>query len=286
MLHMRQKAIRTISILQRPQSARASTWAKKIRSHIKRRYPDIHIGEPRTCPDAVIALGGDATIMHAAKLCRSKQTRVLGLNVGTLGFLAAERDSKHFLSAVDALLTLKAHIEKRYTLTARVVRAQKTIATWDIMNDIVVHNPLGMVSLDIYIDGQRIQTIRGSGALIATASGSTAYNLSAHGPIVAPEMPCMIITELLDHNTPTPSVVIEHTHTASIQITDFRVRHALTLAGTKELANVVAIGDGSELVSLQKEDTIEVTRGTYPVLFAHTREHHFFRTLHDAFSFR
>lgn len=283
---MRHKAIRSVSILQRPSSARAMTWTKKIRAHIARHHPRVNVLEPHTCPDAVIALGGDATIMHAAKLCRSKHTRVLGLHVGTLGFLAAERDPRNFLTAVDALLAGDVRIEKRHTLTARIIRSKKIIAKWDIMNDVVIHNPLGIVSLDVSIDHQRIQTIRGSGVLVSTASGSTAYNLSAHGPIVSPEMPCMIITELLDHNTPTPSVVIDTKHTTSIRITDFRIRHALTLAGTQELANVVAIGDGSELVSLQKEDTIEVTRGTFPTLFAHTHEHHFFQTLHDAFSFR
>jgi NAD+ kinase len=144
---------------------------------------------------------------------------------------------------------------------------------------------MGMVEMEVLIDKYPIQFIRGSGAIVSTATGSTGYNLSAHGPIVSPDIQCLIVTELLDHNTPTPSIVVKPTHKVDLKIKDFRARNILAISGKKEKFDVLLSVDGNAIFPLKKDDVVRVSGSALPVVFAELEKDYFFKSLQEKFSF-
>ena len=143
-----------------------------------------------------------------------------------------------------------------------------------------------MVELEVTVQGYPIQYVHGTGVLIATATGSTAYNLSAHGPIVMPDIECLIITELLDHNIPTPSVVIKPDQEIVIRVLDFRKQGNLSLAKTNEKIDVVLSADGNHLFPLEPGDKIFIHRSPNLVKFAEFEKNYFFKSLQEKFAFK
>jgi NAD+ kinase len=234
----------------------------------------------------LIVLGGDGTILEAARKYQSGGSLILGLNLGQVGFLASCRNQKKFLASIDAVLQGKHHIAKRMMLASRVVRRGKTIFSAASLNDVAIQNPLGIVEIKVSIEGHPFQYVRGTGLLVSTATGSTAYNLSAHGPIVMPDIKCFIITELLDHNIPTPSIVIKRNREIILDIVDFRKRGLLSVKKTGESADVLLASDSDIVCALQKGDTVVVSRSPRLVKFAEIEKGYFFKSLREKFAFR
>src|SRR3989338_8158529 len=142
---------------------------------------------------------------------------------------------------------------QRMMLKGDVVRNGKIVFTTNALNEVAVQNLLGIVELGISIDRDSMQTIRGTGALVSTATGSTAYNLSAHGPIVMPDIECFIVTELMDHNIPSPSIVVKKNKNIHLKVVGFRERGLLSVSLTGEKADVMLIADGSNIFPLKEK---------------------------------
>lgn len=278
------RQINSIYISYREGNKRAKLWDKKIRNWIKRKYPRVFINNKK--PQAVIVLGGDGAVLEASRRHKKASPVILGLNLGRIGFLTSVRKAEKFLSSLDIFFGGKYRVVKRMMFTARVVRKNKTIFTAHGLNDAVIQNPLGMVEVGVEVEGHTFQYIRGSGVLVATATGSTAYNLSAHGPIVMPEIKCFIITELLDHNTPTPSIVIKHNKKISLKVLGFRKRPFLLLQKTREPINVILIVDGSTLMPLEKGDLVLISRSPRLIKFVELEKNYFFKSLQEKFAFK
>lgn len=145
-------------------------------------------------------------------------------------------------------------------------------------------NPMGMVGIDVAVDGHRIQHVHGTGLMVATPTGSTAFNLSAHGPIVDPRIECMVITEILDHNMPTPPIVVPPTQIITLRVTEFRKRGTVLVAGTHTPVDVVLSAGGWAECALQQGDVVTITRAPGVVRFAQVNPHHFYTSLHEKFS--
>ena len=159
----------------------------------------------RAC-DAVVAIGGDGTIFHAAADAMRFEKPVLGINAGRLGFLAqAEGDD---LSPLDRFAAGDYEIERRLVLQAEVARAGKTEIFYAV-NDAVITNPdFGLISeIEVRCGGESVGSYRGDGIIFATPTGSTAYSLSAGGPIADPDVDCMILTPLASHSLVSRSIV-------------------------------------------------------------------------------
>jgi NAD+ kinase len=142
-----------------------------------------------------------------------------------------------------------------------------------------------MVEMNVLIEGYRAQTIRGSGALVSTATGSTGYNLSANGPIVMPNIRCFIITEILDHNTPTPSIIVKYNKQVTLEVVSFRKRNLLSVY-RDTVADTVLLGDGGAIFPLLPGDKIIVKNSPHFVKFAELDPDYFFKSLQKKFSFR
>ncbi len=281
---MASQPYKTFHIFYRSNNQRAVFWNTKIKALIKRRFPSLKPDIKK--PDIVIVLGGDGTILEAARKYHELGSIILGLNLGKVGFLASVRDEKGFLKALDNFLRGKFGIIERMMLSAQVYRKGKIVFTAEALNEVVVKNPLGMVELEAKVSNHPVQHIRGTGLLVSTATGSTAYNLSAHGPIIMPDIKCIIVTELLDHSLPSPSVVVKYNNEISIKVISFRKTGVLSLARTKQKIDVLLMADGESIFPLEEKDEVIIKSSPHLVKFAELEKNYFFKSLKEKFGFR
>lgn len=278
------KIVKKIGFYARADNKEARKWQGKISAWMAKSYPKIKISDKK--PDSIIVLGGDGTIMEAARKYAGTGAVILGLNLGQVGFLVSVEDQEKFLPAVARFFAGDYKLSPRLIINGEVTRAGKKVFSSDAFNEITVQNLLGMVELDVKIGGSIVQNIRGSGALVSTSSGSTAYNLSAHGPIVAPDLHCLIVTELLDHNVPTPSLVVRDKSAVTIRVKNFREHGALKIAATDKSADVLFIADGNAIFPLKQDDEVRVSRGKNPVNLVELEPNRFFKSLRNKFTFK
>ncbi|MBI4160634.1 MAG: NAD(+)/NADH kinase [Candidatus Yanofskybacteria bacterium] len=280
---MGRQQIKTVGFFFRPENRRAVLWHKKISGLLKKHYRSVKINERAT--QALIVLGGDGTILEAARKYQKKRPLILGLNLGNVGFLASAREPAKFMASVKKFIAGDYKIIDRMMLKATVMRNKKAVFRTESMNDVVVQNPFGMVSLRVDIEDHPVQNIRGTGVLVATATGSTAYNLSAHGPIVMPDIKGFILTEILDHNIPTPSIVVKYNRKIFIKVADFRERGLFSIGENGQKVDVVMISDGEKIFPLKRNDVIRIEYSPHMIRFAELEPHYFFKSLQEKFGF-
>ncbi|HNX28315.1 MAG TPA: NAD(+)/NADH kinase [Syntrophomonadaceae bacterium] len=158
--------------------------------------------------DLIIVLGGDGTILRASRQYALKQTPVLGINMGTVGFLS-HIEAAELNGYLEALINGKYTLDKRMISEVDIVENDHLIASVHCLNEVAIKaKELHMISFDINIDEQKLNTIKGDGVIIATPTGSTAYNLSAGGPVLDPDMKAFIITPVAAYKLNTPSIVV------------------------------------------------------------------------------
>lgn len=230
--------------------------------------------------DMVLVLGGDGTLLSAARRLRGRQIPLLGINFGRLGFLAAFRPAelKHALKLA-ANGALKAR--PRMNIEASVINADVLIDVDDpasvragrrfgatALNDAVLTagEPFHMIDLEISADGHTGVRYSGDGAIISTPSGSTAYNISAGGPIISQELDCICITPICPHSLAFRPVVIAPD--SAIQVRTVRVNPGTTL-----------FCDGQARTRVMDGDRIIIRRSEHYVLIYDHPEHREWRSL-------
>ena len=201
--------------------------------------------------DLLITFGGDGTILHLAKLVALNQVPVLGINMGGLGFVAELEASE-----LDALRKLKDwdfEIEQRMMLDVSVIRDGRQIYTNLGLNDAVIREgPIShVIHLKISSDGRHLADIAGDGVIVATPTGSTAYSLSAGGPVVEPVAKTMVVTPICTHNMRFSSYVLSPEHTLTVE---------LERNGRKPVFLFV---DESRAFALRSDDRIVVRKSKY-----------------------
>ena len=169
-------------------------------------YTDVKaIPEDTQC---VIVLGGDGTLLQAARDVVSRQIPLLGINLGTLGYLA-EIDRESVEPALNSLLAEEYTVENRMMLNGKVYHRGKLVAEDVALNDIVIgrDGPLRVIRFHNFVNGEFLNAYTADGIIISTATGSTGYSLSAGGPIVSPETNIMIMTPVAPHTLNTRSII-------------------------------------------------------------------------------
>lgn len=195
---------------------------------------------------AAIVIGGDGTILSAAGEAARADVPVLGINKGNMGFLADVE-----LSEVEAALTAfcngKYRIEERFMLSAEAKSAGGSLEELTALNDLVVSRAsyTRMVALDVWIDGHFLSSYVGDGVVIATPTGSTAYSLSAGGPLVDASMDVSIITPVCSHTLSAKPMIVPGSAQIKVKFRDtFDDVAMLTADGQR----AVEITDGTEVV--------------------------------------
>lgn len=153
-----------------------------------------------------ISLGGDGTLLRAARIIGSREIPILGLSYGHVGFLtAASPDDTDILSVVSDALAGELHVSRRSTLDCRVVTTSESgeeacVRKYGLNDMALTRGPLSdMVEFDMSVSGHHIDRLRGDGVVVSTATGSTGYALSAGGPIVSPDYTGMVVVPIAPH---------------------------------------------------------------------------------------
>lgn len=166
-----------------------------------------------TTLDALVTLGGDGTLLRGARLLEGRETPILGVNLGRVGFLtSAARDSVEV--AIEALATGRYAIERRQALRAVIIGVDGSERSLThALNDVVVHKGgvARVVRLRVLIDGDEVGPYSADGIVVATPTGSTAYSLSAGGPIVVPGVEALVVTPICAHTLAVRPLVIPST---------------------------------------------------------------------------
>lgn len=159
--------------------------------------------------DAVIVLGGDGTILSAAKFASKADKPVLGINLGTLGFMA-EIEIQDMENSLNKLLAGEYTVEERFMLNAVVKRDGETVLDIDALNDIVISRSAykRMANMDVYVNNSYLSSYYSDGLIISTPTGSTAYSMSAGGPIVEGSMQLCIITPICPHSLSSKPIIV------------------------------------------------------------------------------
>ena len=206
--------------------------------------------------DAMLTLGGDGTLLRGARMLRGAQVPVLGVNLGRVGFLTAALKDEAEL-ALERLATGRYVVERRSTLKAQIIPARGEPAALPVaLNDVTIHKGgvARLIQLNVQVDGADVGNYSADGLIVATPTGSTAYSLSAGGPIIVPEVDALVITPIAAHTLAVRPLVIP----ASAQI-----RVASIRPGAEDL--LVSV-DGQQAMTLRPEDRVELCRGDAPVI--------------------
>jgi NAD+ kinase len=194
-------------------------------------------GEAARSADLVVVLGGDGTLIHAASLLEGHPVPILGVNMGSLGFMT-EVPQAELYTAIEQVLAGKAQVSERMKLRVHLHKGGRPERALDseVLNDVVIAKSAlsRMAELDTRCSGEKVTIYKADGVIVATPTGSTAYSLAANGPIMYPTMRGVIITPICPHTlTQRPLVVPDDENIEIILTNDTEVY--LTLDGQKGL---------------------------------------------------
>ncbi|HBZ83293.1 MULTISPECIES: NAD(+)/NADH kinase [Brevibacillus] len=182
--------------------------------------------------DLVCVLGGDGTLLGIARKLAGRSIPIFGINLGTLGFLS-EAEPEHLPLAVDNLLSGKYDIEERAMLEAALVRKGSTLGTYTAMNDIGIAKGsfCRIIQCAVYLDDEYVATFSGDGVIVSTPTGSTAYSLSAGGPIVAPNVDMLLLTPVAPHSLTARPMVLSGNQTIRVEVDAIHQEMGLSIDG-------------------------------------------------------
>ena len=216
--------------------------------------------------DLLLVLGGDGTLLSMARLVGDLGVPILGVNLGGLGFLTALTVDELF-PALEAYLDDALVIEERMMLAAAVSREGERLSEYVALNDVVITKSAmsRIIRLEVAVDQQFATGYRADGLIISTPTGSTAYCLSAGGPIVFPTMDAMVLTPICSHTlTNRPIVLPAHQRIEVRLLTD---------------QDVMLTADGQVGFALKQWDTVEVRRAAARIRLLRFPQKHFFSVL-------
>lgn len=212
------------------------------------RFTDISLLPKDT--ECAIVLGGDGTIIQAAHDLVGMGIPILGINLGTLGFLA-EIEKHNLFFALENLYAKSYKLENRMMLDGSISRKGELLYQGYSLNDIVITRSgfSRIISVSIYVNDELVDRYRGDGVIISTPTGSTGYNLSSGGPVVKPETKVMLITPICAHSLNARTIIVDSQDKITIMINKSKK--------TQE-EEAIATFDGRKAILLQTEDAIEI----------------------------
>lgn len=229
--------------------------------------PAIHFSELSKHCDLLIVVGGDGSLLHAARIAVDQDLPVLGVNRGRLGFLTDIYPQE--FSKIDAVLQGHYQEEQRFLLTAIIKHGDQIIDKGSALNDVVLlHSEIvHMIEYDIYINDEIVCHQRADGLIVATPTGSTAYSLSAGGPILHSALDAIVMVPMLPHTLSSRPIVIN----ADSEIT-------IHLTGQSETSPYVSC-DGQDRTRIVPGDILQIKRKNKKLHLIHPLDYNYFETL-------
>lgn len=221
--------------------------------------PFRHINPKRIPEDTegLIVLGGDGTLLQVARDTFRRQIPMIGINLGTLGYLA-EISKANMFEALEALIQDDYKIERRMMLKGTLYRENKELFSDLALNDIVIHKMAGqsMINVNNYIDGNLLNSYFADAMIVSSPTGSTGYSLSAGGPIVAPQAAVFLLTPLAPHSMINRSVIVPAENTIGIELCRNKYGYEYEAA---------LMFDGNQVAYMKSGDQIKITRSPIDV---------------------
>jgi len=215
----------------------------------------------------IISLGGDGTLFRAARDFSSYQLPVLGINLGGLGFLT-EVSISEFEESLERVLAGRYKIEKRMMLQTLVYRKGELIKSSIALNDVVIGKAYlpRIINFKTFVSDELVTTYSADGLIISTPTGSTAYSLSAGGPVVDPKLEVVILSPICAHTLAVRPLIISSKETVKITLEPPAKEILLTI-------------DGQIGFPLEEEDAVEIKKAPYQAHLVRTKERAFFKIL-------
>jgi NAD+ kinase len=182
--------------------------------------------------DLIMVLGGDGTMIATARMIGDTEVPVLGVNYGGLGYLAEFRIDE-FYTALESILAGNYRLDKRVMLAVELVRGKEQITRNRVLNDVVINKSAlaRIIEIEAYLNQQFVNSFRADGLIVSTPTGSTAYNLSAGGPIVFPSMNAIVVTPICPFTLSNRPIVVPDSAVIDLCLKTDKEEVALTLDG-------------------------------------------------------
>ena len=221
--------------------------------------------------DAVICFGGDGTILHMAKFATRHGVPILGVNIGTMGFIAELEAGE--LHQLRRLANNDFAVDSRMMLDVTVARDRDIIFHDICLNDVVItkNSVARIVNLNVSCDGIQAMDMAGDGVIVATPTGSTAYSLSAGGPIMEPETRSVLVTPICAHDMASRSMVVSDKRTVQITLTKNARRNAFLSV------------DGGRSIKLNMGDVATVKRSSMETKLIRLKDRSFYEIVNQKF---
>ena len=228
------------------------TQLKKWLNHDPPGAEIVPVGDVPQRSDVVVAMGGDGTMLRAARLIGQDETPLLGINLGGVGFLT-EISSEEILPKMGRVLAGEYKIEKRMVLNKHLAKHGKQ-EDYFALNDIVIDRGGSprVIRTEVLIDGDYFNTYISDGIIVSTTTGSTAYSLAAWGPIVVPSMECIILNPICPH-------------ALTVRPTVIPADSAISLSIHFEDSDALLSVDGQENIRISSETTLHIGKGDFYV---------------------
>ena len=209
--------------------------------------------------EAALVLGGDGTVIQAARELSAYNLPIMGINLGTMGFLTTvEIDQME--QAMDLLFEDQFHLEERVMMSGAVIKGGQAVYWSHALNDIVITRSgySRIITVQVSVNGQKWADYRGDGVILSTPTGSTAYNMSAGGPVILPEAQAFAITPICAHSTESRGVVTSSRDAIRVEITHSK---------KTQTEEAIVSFDGNNGIPLETGDVVEVRQADQQIRF-------------------
>jgi NAD+ kinase len=217
--------------------------------------------------DLVIVLGGDGTLISVARLIGKLEKPIFGVNLGSLGFLTEITRSELF-PVLEEVIAGRFSVSRRMMLEAVVRRGEANIGNFMVLNDVVINKGAlaRIIDMEAEVDDSYLTTFKADGLIIATPTGSTAYNLAAGGPIVYPGLECLVISPICPHMLTNRPIIVSDRSVVRVEV-------------KFQDEDVVFTADGQVGMPLQGGDVVEVRRSNCRTLLVRSPSKDYFQVL-------
>jgi len=274
-------AFKRIGLIAKPDDPRLGGTLEKLCRHLHQRGHQIFADEVAakalhgmavcdwdklSAPvDLVIVLGGDGTLLAAARRLADKKLPLVGVNLGRLGFLV-DISPARMCESLDAILQGKYRSDERFLLSAQVGDQPPALA----LNDVVLHkwNTVRMVEFETKVDGQLLEVQRADGIIISTPTGSTAYALAGGGPLLEPSLDAIALVPICPHRLSNRPIVLHGNSEITIKV-----------CGQTSPEHVRVTLDGQEEMAMKPDDCLVVRKHVNPVQLFHPLDHSHYELL-------